>query len=172
MSRGFVKEDDQEEAPFIPPRAALPDGVANYVTSRGMQLLLEERVHLEQERASVKGSDQERRREHAVIDGRLALLNERIASARPMEPGAARPEEVRFGTRVTIAYRSGPQQGTERSFTLVGVDEANVSEQRIAFTAPIARALMNKRAGDRMNVMLGTTRQDLEVLGISWAEQT
>ena len=43
MSRGFVKEDDQEEAPLIPPRAPLPDGVANYVTPRGMRLLLEER---------------------------------------------------------------------------------------------------------------------------------
>ncbi|MGV3636407.1 MAG: transcription elongation factor GreA, partial [Flavobacteriales bacterium] len=27
MSRGFVREDDQEEAPFIPPRAPLPEGV-------------------------------------------------------------------------------------------------------------------------------------------------
>ena len=27
MSRGFVKEEDQEEAPIIPPRAALPAGV-------------------------------------------------------------------------------------------------------------------------------------------------
>jgi len=36
MSRGFVREDDQEEAPFIAPRAALPAGAVNYVTPRGM----------------------------------------------------------------------------------------------------------------------------------------
>ena len=55
MSRGFVKEDDQEEAPFIPPRASLPAGVTNYVTARGMQLLLEERTQLGGDRALIQG---------------------------------------------------------------------------------------------------------------------
>jgi len=49
MSRGFVKEGDQEETPIIPPRAALPNGATNYVTPTGMQLLLNERKQLEQE---------------------------------------------------------------------------------------------------------------------------
>ena len=46
MSRGFVKEEDQEEAPFIPPRAALPPGVTNYVTPQGYQELIKEREDL------------------------------------------------------------------------------------------------------------------------------
>jgi hypothetical protein len=43
MSRGFVKEDDQEEIPIVPPRADLPEGVANYVTQVGMNELLTEK---------------------------------------------------------------------------------------------------------------------------------
>ncbi|MCK7541717.1 MAG: hypothetical protein MZV63_67930 [Marinilabiliales bacterium] len=43
MSRGFVKEDDQEEVPMVPQRAHLPDGVTNFVTRTGMDLLLAER---------------------------------------------------------------------------------------------------------------------------------
>jgi transcription elongation factor GreB len=168
MSRGFVKEDDQEEAPFIPPRAPLPDGVTNHVTLRGMRLLLQERAQLEQERANAQGSDDERRRAKAEIDGRLALLNERIVTARPVEHGTEPPADVRFGVRVTISYRSGPQQGMERTFTIVGVDEASVAEQRFAFTAPIARALMGKRMGERVNVMLGRAQQELEVRAIGW----
>jgi len=39
MSRGFVKEEDQEEPVIIPPRAAIPDGVTNYVTPNGLQEL-------------------------------------------------------------------------------------------------------------------------------------
>jgi hypothetical protein len=35
MSRGFVKEDE-EETPIVPPRADLPEGVVNYVTQGGM----------------------------------------------------------------------------------------------------------------------------------------
>jgi transcription elongation factor GreB len=61
MSRGFVKEDDQEEAPFVPPRAALPDGVPDHVTPRGLQLLLDERKALEAERAGVTGCEDDRR---------------------------------------------------------------------------------------------------------------
>ena len=169
MSRGFVKEDDQEEVPFIPPRAPLPDGLANYVTPRGMRLLLEERVRLEHERANAQGDDNERRREKAAIDGRLALLNERIVTARPVLAGTESPADVRFGATITVAYRSGPQKGTERTFTIVGVDEASVAENRFAFTAPIARALMGKRVGERTTVQLGTAKQELEVLAIGWS---
>jgi transcription elongation factor GreB len=147
MSRGFVKEDDQEEAPFIPPRAALPDGAVNYVTPRGMRLLLEERTQLEQDRAAAAGSDDERRRTQAELDGRLALLNERIVTARLVDP-VHDPEDVRFGTTVIFTYTDGPQRGTTRTFTLVGVDEASVAEGRIAFTSPIAKALLGKRATD------------------------
>lgn len=168
MSRGFVREDDQEEAPFIPPRAPLPDGLPNHVTPRGMRLLLAERARLEKERAETKGGDDERRREKAAIDGRLALLNERIATARPVEPGTDPPLEVRFGTQVTVVYRSGPQPGSERSFTITGVDEASVAEHRFAFTAPIARALIGHKAGERVIVLLGAARQELEIRAIRW----
>ena len=53
MSRGFVKEDDQEEAPFIPPRAPLPQGAINYVTPRGLHQLQQEKLRLESDRKSV-----------------------------------------------------------------------------------------------------------------------
>lgn len=165
MSRGFVKEDDQEEAPFIPPRAPLPDGAINYVTPRGLQLLMEEKAALERSYAEVQGSDMERRREHAIIDAKLALLNERLGSARPVDP-VPMPEEVRFGTMVTFTYLNGPQKGTKRSFTIVGVDEANVQEQRIAFTAPIARALTGKRVGEVALFQLGATAQELRIESI------
>lgn len=168
MSRGFVREDDQEEVPFVPPRAPLPDGVPNHVTPRGMRLLLEERSLLEKARADAPGGEDERRREKAAIDGRLALLKERILTARPVEPTAAAPTDVRFGTTVSVGYRSGPQRGLERSFTIVGVDEACVAEHRFAFTSPITRALLGRRVGERIIVTLGSAVHELEVLAIKW----
>ncbi|MRR19377.1 transcription elongation factor GreA, partial [bacterium] len=53
MSRGFVKEDDQEDVPMVPQRAHLPEGVTNFVTRTGMDLLLSEREALMKERESV-----------------------------------------------------------------------------------------------------------------------
>ncbi|MFZ1685921.1 MAG: GreA/GreB family elongation factor [Flavobacteriales bacterium] len=167
MSRGFVREDDQEEAPFIAPRAPLPVGAVNYVTPRGLEQLRSEREQLERERSHLMGSDDERRREGAVINGKLDLLNERIASARLVQSYGAPPADVRFGTTVTFTYRNGPQAGTERSFTIVGVDEADVNENRIAFTAPIARALIGKRVGEVAEFRLGAVLQELAIVEIA-----
>lgn len=165
MSRGFVKEDDQEEAPFIPPRAALPDGVPNYVTPRGLQLLLDERNALEAERAAVVGSEDERRRAQTVIDGRLALLNERIVTARLVDH-APDNDEVRFGSTVTFTHESGRMTGTTLTFTIVGVDEADVKQCRIAFTAPLARALMGRHTDEVAILRLGAEQQRLRVVRI------
>ena len=167
MSRGFVKEDDQEEAPFIPPRAALPDGVANYVTPRGLHLLQEEKAALEAERGAEHESEDARRRAWAVLDGELALLEERIVTARVVEPQPGRQKEVRFGNTVTVRFVNGPQQGTERDLTIVGVDEADVNEGRISFSAPIARALIGRRVGQVAAFPLGQGEQRLKVLAIA-----
>ena len=167
MSRGFVKEDDQEEAPFIPPRAALSDGVTNYVTPRGLQLLRDEREALEQERSVIIGNDDERRRQQAVINGKLDLLNERIVTARVVEPANDGQQEVRFGSTVAFEHQIGPQKGKRFTFTLVGVDEASVKEGRIAFTAPIARALMGKRIGEIARFPLGDQLQELKIIEVN-----
>ena len=49
MSRGFVKEGDQEEVPMVLPRAFLPSGTPNYVTPEGLKKLLDEMESLKKE---------------------------------------------------------------------------------------------------------------------------
>lgn len=169
MSRGFVKEEDQEEAPFIPPRAALPVGVTNYVTPNGREELLKEREALENERRTLDiNSDKERRHTLAVIDGKLNLLNERIASSRILKPEDQPRDEVRFGATVKFRFLSGPQKGQEQSFSIVGVDEANVKLKKIAFLAPLAGALTGKKVGEIAEVKMGGAIQKLEILEINY----
>jgi len=62
MSRGFVKEDDQEEIPMVPPRADLPEGVANYVTQAGMNELLAEKQMLIHEKDQLDISNENEKR--------------------------------------------------------------------------------------------------------------
>ena len=167
MSRGFVREDDQEEPIFIPQRAPLPANLDNLVTPRGLRLLHNEREELERERAEVQTTDEvARRRELAEINGKVTLLEERIASARIVEPGSKPNKEVRFGATVTFVILDGKQKGVERTFTLVGVDEANVAEGRIAYFAPIAQALLGKKKGQKATFRLGPEVQRLEVKNI------
>ncbi|MBX2982397.1 MAG: GreA/GreB family elongation factor [Flavobacteriales bacterium] len=164
MSRGFVREDDQEEPVFIPQRAPIPPGVDNLMTPRGLKLLHEERTELENARASVDSPEgPERRRELAEINGRIALLEERIASARLVEPLDRPDDEVRFGATVTFHITAGPQKGAKRTFTLVGVDEAKIAEGRIAFTAPIAQALLGKATGEKIEFRMGDQVQTIVI---------
>lgn len=167
MSRGFVKEGDQEEIPIIPPRAALPAGATNYVTPKGMALLQTERQQLEQERASLDTTNEQQRRiELGVLNGKLDLLNERIASARILDPAQQPKDEVRFGATVTYRISSSP---TPQTFQIVGVDEADVIKRKIAFVAPIAVALTGHKVGDSVSFKLGGESRKLEIVTIHYA---
>lgn len=169
MSRGFVREEDQEEAPFIPPRAVLPPGVTNYVTQQGYQQLIKERQDLEAGRRGLDiSSDKEKRHATAVIDGKLNLLNERISSARILKPEDQPKGEVRFGATVKFRFLS-VNQNSEQEFTIVGVDEADIKQRKIAFLAPLARALTGKKVGEKAEVVMAGKDQELEILGITYS---
>ncbi|SRX54851.1 GreA/GreB family elongation factor [Aequorivita sp. CIP111184] len=166
MSRGFVKEGDQEETPIIPPRAALPAGATNYVTPNGMKLLHTEREQLEQERTTLATTDEQQRRiELAVLNGKLDLLNERIVSARILEPASQPKDEVRFGATVTYKIAPAP---TPQTFQIVGVDEADVAQRKIAFVAPIAVALTGHKVSDEVPFQLGGNAKKLKIVSIAY----
>ncbi len=166
MSRGFVKEGDQEETPIIPPRAALPAGATNYVTPLGMELLQTERKELEEESAKLPTTNEQQRRiELAILNSKLDLLNERIASARILDPATQPKEEVRFGATVSYKINTSPITLT---FQIVGVDEADVAKQKIAFVAPIAVALTGHTIGDVVSFNMGGELRKLEVLNIQY----
>lgn len=166
MSRGFVKESDQEELPIIPPRAPLPDGVTNYVTPTGYAQLEAEREALEGEKAALPGDhEEEHRRALTVLDGKLALLLRRLQSARIIDPADQPDNEVRFGARVVI-QPSGSNRKQE--FQIVGVDEANVKDRKIAFTAPIARAITGRWAGETAELRLGGELRQIKVISIQY----
>lgn len=151
MSRAFLKDDAVQDAVLIPPRAPLPAGTPNLVTADGLAKLQAERETFEVERSRVlakKAPEQDRTRSLNEINGRMRLLDDRIASARVVRPSDQPPGEVRFSARVRLRTVKGPRQGLVRSFRLVGVDEADPSAGLVAFTAPIARAITGLRVGD------------------------
>ncbi|WP_295179874.1 GreA/GreB family elongation factor [uncultured Christiangramia sp.] len=166
MSRGFVKEEDQEEPVIIPPRAAIPDGVTNYVTPNGLQELHLELKGLEKERSSISiKDDTEKRRAQGLIDGKMKLLAERIQSARVLKPEEQAQNEIRFGAHIKLKNLDSSQI---QKFQIVGVDEANIKMQKIAFVAPIARAVTGKKIGETVNFKLGNETRKLEVLEIKY----
>jgi transcription elongation factor GreB len=173
MSRAFTKEDDSLEAPIVPPRAPLPPGVANYVTPRGLAQLRAEQATLEEARTRAEANrenEADRTRLLSLYNAQLAALNDRLNSARLIDPRTQPTQEVRFGATVTLRTRGGGQPGTERRFTIVGVDEADVAEGRLAFVAPLARAVQGARLGQLVPLALGPRPETVEVVGIDYIE--
>ncbi|HEX8506425.1 MAG TPA: GreA/GreB family elongation factor [Hymenobacter sp.] len=175
MSRGFTKEDDAQTPPIIPPRAALPPGTPNYVTPHGLELLRAELATLEAERAQAEANrenDTDRTHRLSLYNGRIALLTERIGSAKVVGPAGQPPKEVRFGATVTLRTVSGgkgtPTPGFERTFTIVGVDEADIAAGKVAFVAPIARAVQGVKLHKQVTLKLGPQEEVAEIVTIAY----
>jgi len=166
MSRGFVKEDDQEEVPIVPQRAYLPEGVTNFVTRTGMEQLLAERETLIREKDNLAGTnEQEKRIALNYINAKLQLLNHRIAEARVVNLKEQPQNEIRFGAMVTIRTEAS---GNRQIFQIVGVDEANIAKGKISFISPLAKALINRKVGDK--ITLKRDREDIvyEIMDIAY----
>jgi transcription elongation factor GreB len=165
MSRGFVKEDDQEEIPIVPPRAELPHGVTNFVTRAGMDQLLAERQRLLAEKDGLDGSENEKRIDLNYTNAKLQLLNNRIAEAKIVNLKEQPQNEIRFGASVTLRTEASKDIQT---FQIVGVDEADISKGKISFISPLAKVLINKKAGDK--VVLKRSKDDIafEIIDITY----
>lgn len=166
MSRGFVKEDDQEEIPMVPPRADLPEGVTNYVTQAGMNELLAEKKKLDNEKNMLDSSNEtENRIARNYLNAKLQLLNNRIAEARIVDLSQQTPDEVKFGAQVTLKIEASNKI---QSLQIVGVDEADISRGKISFTSPLSRILINKKVGDRAVLERVKDSVVFEIMGISY----
>lgn len=168
MSRGFVKEDDQEEVPMVPPRADLPAGVTNYVTPKGIEALAAEKKGLIEKRENIATTDEKERRialNH--INAKLQLLNSRIMSAKVIDLINQPQDEVRFGAFVTLKIGDAKKLQT---YQIVGVDEANISKGKISFVSPIAKLLTHKKMGDKAVLKLAKENRIFEIVDIAYRE--
>ena len=166
MSRGFVKEDDQEEIPMVPPRADLPERVINYVTQVGMDQLLTQKQEMINEREHLDiSNEKESRIASNYINAKLQLLNNRISTAKIVDLSNQPQNVIRFGALVTLKI------GNEIKFQhyqIVGVDEADVSKGKISFISPIARILTEKKVGDIALLKLVKEDRIFEIMEITY----
>ena len=99
------------------------------------------------------------------IDRELAHLARRMKAAKVVDP-AHQPGRARvwFGATVTIA----DEDDNRRTVTLVGDDEQDPKDDRIGWSAPIARALRGAAVGDLRTVRLPAGEKEWEVLAITY----
>ncbi len=137
MSVAFRRESDDEHKE---PAFELPIPVGpNLVTARGLDLIAGKVAELD---AAIAAEADEEARKKLQRDQRYWATRHATAEPAPdPEPGV-----VGIGSRVTVR-----RDGTEQSFRIVGHDEADPAAGLLAFTAPLARAVMEGEAGDRVD---------------------
>ncbi|WP_324749779.1 GreA/GreB family elongation factor [Sphingomonas sp. LY54] len=151
MSVAFRRESDEEH---LEPRFELPIPAGpNFVTPTGLALIEARVGELE---AVVAQEKEPMRLAEAQRD--LRYWRTRLATSLP---GPTPPEgEVGFGSRVRFRMK-----GTIRTLDIVGDDEADPPEGRIAFSAPLARALIGAEAGDMAD--FGGETDAIEVIEVA-----
>jgi transcription elongation GreA/GreB family factor len=153
VSRAFVKEDDLAGAAPLPDRQISPE--RNLVTRRGLRLIEREMARYQGELARASAAAD--REAIARASRELRYWSARLGTAEVIEPD---PETGRvvFGAMVTVRR----EDGTESSLRIVGEDEADPAAGRIAWTAPVARALLGSEPGDVRALPAG----DVEIVSI------
>ena len=168
MSRAFVRESDVPQLPDLPPLASpLPPGTRNLLTPGGAERLrmeLQRLLGTERPRlAAAPADDFDAKRELQVLDQRIRYLQESLRTAE-VTPPPAEHGVVRFGATVTVRE----PKGAETTYRLVGVDETDLDRNEVSWLSPIARALLNARLGDRVQLKAPRGTRELEIVRIAY----
>ncbi|HUB97882.1 MAG TPA: transcription elongation factor GreB [Stellaceae bacterium] len=181
MSKAFTKETDEGPESSGDEPAALPAGVKNYMTPDGFRRMQEELAQLARiERPKVvevvswaagNGDRSENgdyiygKQRLREIDRRIRFLTKRLESAEVVDPARQKNRaQIFFGATVTYCGASG----TERSVTIVGIDEADLDEGKVSWISPIARAVMKARCGDTVELRTPNGPEPIEIVEIRY----
>ena len=179
MNRAFVREADSDDDESLEPSLKLPPGTRNYITPAGHSRLrdeLEELVKRERPKvvevvawAASNGDRSENgdyiygKRRLREIDRRIRFLTKRLELAEVVDPlRQGDNDQVFFGARITIAEADG----VENTYTIVGVDEADVGHGRISWISPLARALIKSREGDTVRFQSPLGIREIDVIEV------
>ncbi len=91
------------------------------------------------------------------IEGRIAEIQSKIASAEVIDTSLIKSDRIVFGATVTLL---SPEDDRQIKYQIVGVDEAEVKDNKISILSPIARAMIGKKVGD--NIVVQSPKGDIE----------
>jgi len=134
VSKAFTSEETPDPGPLGRALPRLAPGEVRYVTPEGQAAL---RAALE-----AAGADPA-----PAAQARAALLEATLATLTVLTSDAP-PGEAAFGRWVTVEDEAGARS----SWRLVGPDEADARRGLLGVSAPLARALLGRRAGDQVEV--------------------
>lgn len=89
------------------------------------------------------------REKQSFIEGRISMLDDRLARANIIDFSEEHPDTVKFGAYVTVEDQ---ETGESKEYRIVGDLEADITKNLISLESPIARALLGKRVDDLVEI--------------------
>lgn len=154
----------------------------NYITPKGLKVLQDELHQLSRvERPEVtktvawaaSNGDRSENADYLYgkkrlreIDKRVRFLLKRIELSVVVDPSGQEADKVQFGATVVI----GDEDGTMRTFSIVGVDEIDTGRGLISWRSPIGSSLIGKEVGDTIDVRTPKGVISYEIIEIIYRE--
>lgn len=101
----------------------------------------------------------------AYIEGRIAEIQGKIASAEVIDPSTLKADRIVFGAHVGLLDVESEEKF---QYQIVGMDEADVKKGMISILSPLARALIGKKVGDTVTVQSPKGDKEFEVLSFEY----
>jgi transcription elongation factor GreA len=102
----------------------------------------------------------------SFIEGRIQELKTKLALADVINPSTISQKKIAFGATVRVIDLSSDE---EKSFMLVGPEEADAKNGKISISSPVGKALLSKEVGDIVNVKVPAKTVEYEILEINFA---
>jgi transcription elongation factor GreA len=101
------------------------------------------------------------------LDGRIKMLEDRLARAQIIDVSKLSGERVVFGATVKL---EDSDSGAKAQYTIVGETEADLKKGRISIASPIARGLIGRQVGDTVKVRTPGGEREYEILEVDFVE--
>lgn len=105
------------------------------------------------------------REKQSFIEGKIAELDSKISRAEVIDISKLSGKTVKFGATVSLIDDDTEQ---ELSYQIVGECEADVENNKISYTSPIAKAIIGKEVGDVVEVTTPKGIKSYEITGIKF----
>lgn len=99
------------------------------------------------------------------VEGRIQELEAMISQAQVIDPSTLSGDRVKFGATVTIFDLDTDE---EKTYKIVGNEEADIEEDKISYTSPIAKALIGKEVAAEVTIETPGGEKFVEIIDVEF----
>lgn len=99
------------------------------------------------------------------IESRILELEDKLRRAEVIDVSKLSGDKVKFGATVVLADEDTDEEST---YQIVGADEADIKSGLLSITAPLARALVGKAAGESVEVTTPGGAKAYEIVSVEY----